>query len=45
MPRLVGAAAFVYSQPSVRPAATTGEMVTGSHGVWGNWQPDWFWSS
>ena len=27
------------------PRSTTGETVTGSHGVWGNWQPDWFWSS
>ena len=26
-------------------ADTTVDMVTGSHGVWGNWQPDWFWSS
>ena len=27
------------------PRSTTAETVTGSHGVWGNWQPDWFWSS
>ena len=45
LPRLVGAAAFVYSQPSVRHADTTVNLVTASHGVWGNWQPDWFWSS
>ncbi len=35
--RFGAAEAAVYSQPGFERSR--------SHGVWGNWQPDWFWSS